>query len=296
MPIAVSRALAFSAGVSLLVLLALGGQAQAAKSTKTVNARSTLTSLVNQTKSLPRLAASRTAKARLLSRARRARSVASKTPCSAVNQLSLYRKTLKATKIRSSVKGKAARARLAKRLAALGPASNRASRKLLSDRRTRSCGGGVVTPTRKTVKTTVRLQRRERHEDRRRPARRAVRREDRGRQVVDAARAAEHRLDGRARHAGHPGLVEHDRHPGRREALGASRHRRSPTRSTTSSCSRSSPSRSTRDPAVRSRRSRTSAPASSPTSRSSSTARPTAPTRSFPPRRPSARRSARRAT
>ena len=156
MPIAASRALAITAGVSLLVLLALGGQAQAAKSTKTVNARSTLTSLVNQTKSLPRLAASRTAKARLLSRARRARSVAAKTPCSAVNQLSLYRKTLKATKIRPSVRGKAARARLAKRLAALGPASNRASRKLLSDRRTRSCGGGVVPPTRKNVKTTVR--------------------------------------------------------------------------------------------------------------------------------------------
>jgi len=150
------KALAATAGLSLLILLAVGGQAQAAKSTKTVNAKSTLTSLVNQTKNLPRLAASASAKSKLLSRARRARSVASKAPCSAVNQLSLYRKTLKAAKVRGSVKGKAARARLAKRLAALGPASNRASRKVLSDRRTRTCGGGVVAPTSKTVKTTVR--------------------------------------------------------------------------------------------------------------------------------------------
>ena len=155
MPIAVRRTLAVAASASLL-LLAPSGQADAAKSTKTVNATSTLTSLVNQTKRLPRLAASRTAKAKLLRRARHARSVASRTPCRAVGDLDAYRKTLKATKINRTVKGKAARARLANRLAALGPASVRASRKLLSDKRTRSCGGGVVPPTRKNVKTTVR--------------------------------------------------------------------------------------------------------------------------------------------
>ena len=47
-----------------------------------------------------------------------------------------------------------------------------------------------------------------------------------GRQVVDEARAAEHRLVGLARHARHPGLVEHDRRPRRREAR-RSRRRRS---------------------------------------------------------------------
>ena len=155
MPTAAFRALVVTAGVSLLVLLALGGQAQAAKSTKNVNARSTLTSLVNQTKNLPRQAASKAAKAKLLRRARHARTVASKTPCTAVRDLSAYRKTLRATKINRAVKGKAARNRLAKRLAALGPASTKASRKLLSDKRTKSCGGGVVTPTAKTVKTSV---------------------------------------------------------------------------------------------------------------------------------------------
>lgn len=156
MPNAAQRVPALAVAASLLVLTALGGQAQAAKSTKTVDARSTLTSLVNQTKNLPRRAASRSAKARLLRRARHARSVASKTPCTAVKDLAAYRKTLKATRISRSVRGRAARNRLAKRLAALGPASTRASRKLLSDRRTRRCGGGVLPPTRKYVKTTVR--------------------------------------------------------------------------------------------------------------------------------------------
>jgi hypothetical protein len=156
MPIAVLRVLAVTVSASLLLLLALGGQAQAKKSTKTVNAKATLTALVNQTKNLPKKAASKKAKAKLLSSARRARSGASKSPCTAVRSLSAYRKTLKATKISGSVKGRAARNKLAKRLAALGPASVRASRKLLSDKRTKSCGGGVVTPTSTTATTTVR--------------------------------------------------------------------------------------------------------------------------------------------
>src|SRR5436190_10147068 len=155
MPSAVSRALAVTASASLLILLALGGQAQAAKSTKTVNAKSTLTSLVNQTKNLPKLAASKRAKAKLLSSARRAPSVATESPCTGVKSLAAYAKTRRATKINGSVKGKAARNKRAKRLAALGPASAKASRKLLSDKRTKSCGGGVVEPTSKTVKTSV---------------------------------------------------------------------------------------------------------------------------------------------
>jgi hypothetical protein len=155
MPKAVIRALAIATGVSLLILLAAGGQAQAKKSTKKVNAKSTLTLLVNQTKNLPKKAASTGAKAKLLRRARHARTVAFKSPCTAVKDLSAFRKTLRATKISGSVNGRAARAKLAARLAALGPASMRASRKLLSDKRTKSCGGGVVPPTSKTVKTTV---------------------------------------------------------------------------------------------------------------------------------------------
>ena len=123
MPSAVRKASAVVAGASLLVLLALGGTAQAAKSTKTVNATSVLKSLVSQTQRLPSAAASRASKARLLRSARHARSVASRRPCSAVRDLSSYRKTLRSARIRGSAKGKRNRARLRARLAALGPAS-----------------------------------------------------------------------------------------------------------------------------------------------------------------------------
>jgi hypothetical protein len=155
MPSAVRKASAVVAGASLLVLLALGGTAQAAKSTKTVNATSVLKSLVSQTQRLPSAAASRASKARLLRSARHARSVASRRPCSAVRDLSSYRKTLRSARIRGSAKGKRNRARLRARLAALGPASLTASRKLLSDRRTKGCGGGVIPSTLPAPKTTV---------------------------------------------------------------------------------------------------------------------------------------------
>jgi hypothetical protein len=152
---AVSRPLAVTVAMSLLILLAGGGQAQAAPSTKKANATSLLRTLVNQTQSLPRLAASASAKSRLLRAARRARSVASRTPCTAVRQLTAYRKTLKAARIRGSARGSRNRARLRQRLAALGPASMKASRRLLSDRRTKGCGGGVVVPTAAAAKPNV---------------------------------------------------------------------------------------------------------------------------------------------
>jgi len=44
---------------TIIALPALGGQALAAKSTKTVNAKSALKSLVKDTKSLPKAAASK---------------------------------------------------------------------------------------------------------------------------------------------------------------------------------------------------------------------------------------------
>ena len=152
---AVRRALAVTAGVSLLILVAGSAQAQAAKSTKKANARPALASLISQTSRLPRQAASSAAKARLLRRARHARSVASKSPCMAVRDLTSYRKALKSTKIRPSAKGRRNRARLRQRLAALAPASVKASRKLLSDRRTRSCGGGIGVPKNKAAQTSV---------------------------------------------------------------------------------------------------------------------------------------------
>ena len=155
MPTAVSRTLAVISGCSLLLLGTLAAPAQAAKSTKTVNATATLTSLVKQTRALPRGAASSRAKANLLRNANRARA-ARRSPCSALSRLAAYRKTLRATKIRNNPRlSKSAKARLRARLAALGPASLKASRKLLSDRRTKSCGGGVIPSTRKSAAATV---------------------------------------------------------------------------------------------------------------------------------------------
>ncbi len=138
-------------------LLALGAAApaQAKKATKTANATSQLRSLVSQTSALPKQAASKSAKSKLLRRARRARSIARRSPCGAVSQLSAYRKTLRATRIRTNVKGSKLKSRLRQRLARLGPASLTASRKLLSDRRTKRCGGGVIPSTLRSTKTTV---------------------------------------------------------------------------------------------------------------------------------------------
>ncbi len=155
MPSSASRAAVVSAAACLLVLTAMGGSAWAAKSTKKVNATATLKSLVTQTSKLPKSAASKTRKARLLRTARHARRVAAKNPCGAVKDLATYRKTLRSTKIRPTVKGKKLKARLRRNLASLGPASVKASRKLLSDKRTKRCGGGVIPSTLKAAKTTV---------------------------------------------------------------------------------------------------------------------------------------------
>ena len=210
MPIAASRALAITVGVSLLILLALGGQAQAAKSTKNANAKSTLTSLVNQTKNLPKKAASKAAKAKLLRIARHARKVASKSPCTAVKDLSAYRKTLKATKISGAVQGRAARnARQAPRGARAGidegepQAAVGQAHQALRRRRRR--------PDAKAVKTTVLSERRERHDDRRQLPALRLRREGRGGKSWTQLVLPEHRLAGRPRHARHPGLSARSR-------------------------------------------------------------------------------------
>ena len=154
MPSTASRAAAVSAAACLLVLTALGGPAWAAKSTKKVNATATLQSLVTQTSKLPRTAASKSAKAKLLRRARHARRVAAENPCLAVKDLSAYRKTLRAARIRPSAKGSKLKARLRRNLSALGPFSLQASRRLLSDKRTKRCGGGVIPSKLKAAKTS----------------------------------------------------------------------------------------------------------------------------------------------
>jgi len=155
MPKFASRALVASVAASLLVLTAFGAPALAAKATKKANATSTLKSLVGQTTRLPKSAASKSAKATLLRRARHARRVASANPCLAVKDLTAYRKTLRRARIRPSVRGRKLKAKLRHTLMDLGPASLKASRKLLTDRRTAKCGGGIVPSNLKATKTSV---------------------------------------------------------------------------------------------------------------------------------------------
>jgi hypothetical protein len=120
-----------------------------------VNASSVLRSLVDQTKRLPKKAAKKAAKAKLLRTARHAAKVARRRPCTAVKDLASYRRTLHATRISPTAKGAKAKRRLRHQLAALGPASLKASTKLLSDKRAKACGGGVVPSTLPHATTTV---------------------------------------------------------------------------------------------------------------------------------------------
>jgi hypothetical protein len=149
------RATVVVASLLVLAILGLSGQALAKKSTKTVNASATLKALVKQTRRLPAVAAPRARKALLLRTARHAARVARRRPCKAVADLTAYRRLLRGTRIRGSVKGRRLKAKLRLRLAQLAPASLKASRKLLSDKRTKRCGGGVVPSRLKAVKTTI---------------------------------------------------------------------------------------------------------------------------------------------
>jgi peptidase C25-like protein len=144
------RALCAVALATLLMAVTTGGESIAAKS-KT----SSLKALVAQTRVLPREAASAKSKAKLLVAARRAARLARKSPCAAVRGLASYRRTLSRARVRAKVRGKRTKARLRRRLAALGPASLAASRALLADARTKRCGGGVVPSKLPAAKTTV---------------------------------------------------------------------------------------------------------------------------------------------
>ena len=155
MPSSALRPAVATTVASLLVFAALAGPAQAAKSTKTVNASSSLRALVTATQKLPATATSARSRARLLRRARRALRVARRTPCTAVRQLASYRGVLRAAKLSGRVKGAKARTRMRARLAALGPVSLKASGRLLADRRTKSCGGGVIASSLKAPRTRV---------------------------------------------------------------------------------------------------------------------------------------------
>jgi hypothetical protein len=127
------------AACALLTVLALATPAAAAVPAP----RAALGSLVHQTASLPAGSASRALQRRLLATAKLARRQARRAPCRSVRALARYRRILGRIHVRSSRHASRRARRRAAAVAALGPASLRASRALLKSRRTRRCGGGV---------------------------------------------------------------------------------------------------------------------------------------------------------
>jgi hypothetical protein len=146
MRISARRLFAMTVVASLLLALAAGAPAQAAS-----NPTSTLKSLVKKTNALPSSIVSNKQKAKLRKSVAHAARVAKKKPCSAVSDMGRYRRILRSIKVK---KGKRF-AKAAAKLSALGPASVTASQKLLTDKRTKRCGGGVKPTTRTSAETSV---------------------------------------------------------------------------------------------------------------------------------------------
>ncbi len=155
MPAAPSRRLALATAATLVVAVLAGGAGPASAAvTKPPSAASALRSLVSQTTALPVASVASARRARLLSLARHARRVARSAPCGAVADMTRYRRTLKTTTLRRSVR-RNRRPRLLAQLARLNASSTSASRSLLASRKTRRCGGGVKPSTLSETKATL---------------------------------------------------------------------------------------------------------------------------------------------
>jgi hypothetical protein len=155
MPAAPSRRLAIAAGATLVVaVLAGAGSPASAAVRKPPSAASALRSLVSQTTALPKASVATARRASLLRLARRARRSATSAPCGSVGALTGYRKTLKVTTLKRTVK-RSQRARLLARLAKLNASSTSASRSLLASKKTKRCGGGVTPSTLSETKAAV---------------------------------------------------------------------------------------------------------------------------------------------
>src|SRR4051794_12116840 len=133
------RYMAVALAAALLLSLVGGGSALAAKRP----GKKQLNALVHAVNKLPRGAVPTSKRHKLNKLARHAKKVSGKKPCKAVGDLNRFRKVLGTVKLRKSAKRRARN-----RLAALGPASLRASAKLLASKRTKRCGGGVKPSTR----------------------------------------------------------------------------------------------------------------------------------------------------
>src|SRR3954452_7602256 len=136
---------------SCLLVSALAAATPAAAAKKKPTAASALKALVRQTKALPPKAASRAKRNKLRLAAVHARKAARRHPCTSVKALNAYRRVLRGIKAKSGKRF----AKLRRALAALQPASMNASRRLLADRRTKKCGGGVASSPVATVETKI---------------------------------------------------------------------------------------------------------------------------------------------
>ncbi|MCW2997118.1 MAG: peptidase gingipain [Solirubrobacterales bacterium] len=134
-----------------VVLLTAAGASPAAAAAPPKTQAAALRSLVTQTRAVPRAVTTKSQRRNLLRFATHARRAAIARPCVAVADLARYRRILRFVK----VKPLKARRVANRRLAALGPASLAASRRLLASKKTKACGGGVVASTLPAARTTV---------------------------------------------------------------------------------------------------------------------------------------------
>lgn len=142
----------FTALIALTIVLGVGIGGAGAFAAKKPNATTkALRELVRQTNALPPTVASTVRRRQLRRAATHALRVARNRPCAAVADLARYRRILARVKVK---RGKRL-PRSSHRLALLGPTSLNATRLLLTDKRTRRCGGGVAPSRRASGTATV---------------------------------------------------------------------------------------------------------------------------------------------
>ncbi len=155
-PVFARRVVATAVGALVLVLAVCAAAPAAEKKVVThkVTATSALTALVSQTNAISSSSIPSIRKIKLLRLAHHARSVVVRTPCASVKDLNAFRLSLKATRLRPSVRG-SKRGALRRRLSQLGATSLTASGKLLASATTKKCGGGIKPNTLAAPKTKV---------------------------------------------------------------------------------------------------------------------------------------------
>ncbi|MEA2450157.1 MAG: hypothetical protein QOG63_2089, partial [Thermoleophilaceae bacterium] len=138
------------AAIALVAALLLGALVGSPASAARHPGGKQLGALVHQVGRLPGGTVPKAKRHKLLGLARHARKASGKRPCVAVKDLDRFRRVLGSVKVRKSAKRRARN-----RIAALGPASLRASRGLLASKKTKRCGGGVSPSTRQETQVKI---------------------------------------------------------------------------------------------------------------------------------------------